>query len=762
MIRALWRRWVAGLRSRPWQTAVLLLVVTIAATGITAGLDQQRGAAARWDEVFGEVNGAHVVVYSSQGLALDEIADDPVVAETAGPFHTIDATLIFGAVDSDLDIRGIGPTLPTITKPLLTDGRWLVDDDRTGIVLDRAFALDRGISVGDQIRIVTERGDSGFEVVGLAVDTVDCLYPQCDPGRSWALPSVLDEIGGEDEGVISMIRVTNPADAPRFAGELQGRYPEEISFVLDWQDTRDDVLVTNLFFGLFLAIFGAVLLGTAGLVVASTVTARMFAKYREIGLLKSIGFTPRSLTAFTMFENLAIGLVGTVFGWLAGALLAPALQLRIAEVLDPGGAGLSAGSLLITAVIVLSIIAVSTALPAWRAGRVPTSQAITRGSAPPGNRPSIAARAAGRVGFGPVGMTGIKNAFARPFRTIFTIATLTLSVLAGVIAIGMNATIDAITTDPARTGDPWDVLATTDALEPAELEAILDTTPEVANWYSAAQRGVADDHGTITARALGGDLESTSFKIGAGRMLAAADEAVVGHALLDRLGIEVGDRATVTLSGESVTFTVVGWFATMEDSGEILLFHLDGLRNVEANAQPSGWFAEAAPDTTTDELSAALADATNGQATLRILEPFDDLDAFQVAFAIITVLVLMVGLVNLISSTMQMMQERTRDVAVLKAIGFTPRQVITSVVLGASALAVASVLIGGLLAVPLYTGLMDSLGVALGAGPGFGVSPGVVAVIALLAFIVAATAAFAALAARRPARANVADVLRDE
>ncbi|MDH3683096.1 MAG: FtsX-like permease family protein, partial [Acidimicrobiia bacterium] len=562
-------------------------------------------------------------------------------------------------------------------------------------------------------------------------------------------------------GTISMLRLADPDDAARYAGDLQGRYPQ-IGTALDWQDTRDDVLVTNRLFGLFLAAFGAILLFAGGLVVASTVTAQMFAKYREIGLLKAIGFTPGSLMAFTLFEHLAIGLVGSVLGWLAGAALAPSLQLRIAEVLDAGSTGLSLRSLVVTAVIVLAIIAASTALPAWRAGRVPTSEAISRGSAPRSARTSIVARLAGRLGLGPVGVTGIKNAFARPFRTTFSIATLTLSVLAGVIAIGMNTTIDAATTDPARTGDPWDVIASPQDMDGGELEAILDTTPEVASWYSVAERRVVDDSGEITARALAGDLGSSSFKIGDGRMLTGPDEAVVGYALLERLGVEVGDQTTVTLSGQPITFTVVGWFATLEDSGEILLFHLDDLQAIEEDAQPWGWFAEAGNDTSIEELRSAIGDATSDRVALRIREPFDDLDAFQVAFAIITVLVLAVGLANLVASTVQMMQERTRDVAVLKALGFTPVQVVASVVLGAAAIAIAAVAIGGLLAIPLYAGLMNTIGVELGVGPGFGVSPGTATVVTLLVFIIAATAALAGLAAQRPARSSVADVLRAE
>lgn len=763
MIRAFWRRGIANLRSRPWQTGLLALVVTIAATGITAGLDQQRGAVARWDEVFRDANGAHVVIYSSADLPLEEIAADPGVTETAGPYALVSATLTSGTVESAINIRGVGPALPTVTTPLLSDGRWLQDGDSTSIVLDRAFALDRGVSVDDIVQVEAAGRAHDFEVVGLAIDTVDCLYPQCDPGRGWVLPSVVAVLAGEDGArAISMIRLAEPGIAPSFAAELQRRYPDQASTILDWQDTREDILVTNRFFGLFLAAFGAVLLLTSGLVIASTVTARMFAQYREIGLLKSVGFTPRSLTGFTMAEHLAIGLVGSVFGWLAGSAIASSLQLRIAEVLDPGGVGLSLGSLLTTAIIVLTIIALATALPAWRAGRVPTSQAITRGWAPRRERRSIAARAAARSGMGPVGTIGVKDAFARPFRTVFTVATLTLSVVAGVIAIGFNATLDAATTDPARFGDPWDVVVIPDDIEAADLEAALAATPEVAGWYSVAERRVADRAGTITARALSGDLESTGFVIGDGRMLSAPDEAVVGHALLDRLGVDVGDTTTVTLLGEPITLKIVGWFATTEDSGEVLLFDLEGLRSAEPDAQPSVWFATADSDTTAGELSSALADATADRLSLRVRETFDELDAFRVAFAVITLLILAVGLSNLVASTMQMMQERIRDVAILKALGFTPVQVVASVAIGAAALATIAALLGGLLAVPIYNWLMDALGVEIGVGPGFGVDPGTVQIVVFLIVVVASTTILAALAARRPARAAVADVLRTE
>ena len=83
-------------------------------------------------------NGAHVVIYSSADLPLEEIAADPGVTETAGPYALVSATLTSGTVESAVNIRGVGPTpsdrhhTAVERRPMATGRRQHLNRTRTG------------------------------------------------------------------------------------------------------------------------------------------------------------------------------------------------------------------------------------------------------------------------------------------------------------------------------------------------------------------------------------------------------------------------------------------------------------------------------------------------------------------------------------------------------------------------------------------------------------------------------------------------------
>ena len=54
-------------------------------------------------------------------------------------------------------------------------------------------------------------------------------------------------------------------------------------------------------------------------------------------------------------------------------------------------------------------------------------------------------------------------------------------------------------------------------------------------------------------------------------------EAVAGWGLLDRFGVDVGDRVTVEANSKPLDLTIVGWYREGEDTGEVLRFPLAGL-----------------------------------------------------------------------------------------------------------------------------------------------------------------------------------------
>ena len=56
----------------------------------------------------------------------------------------------------------------------------------------------------------------------------------------------------------------------------------------------------------------------AGLVILSSVSAMVLARYREFGMLKAVGFTPHAITTLVLAENLVVLVAVIVIAQKAG------------------------------------------------------------------------------------------------------------------------------------------------------------------------------------------------------------------------------------------------------------------------------------------------------------------------------------------------------------------------------------------------------------------------------------------------------------
>ena len=762
-MRALWRAAAGDLRRRRLQTLLFALVVAVAAAGITAGLAQQRSAAERWDDAFARANGAHIALYGDAG-ALRRARADREVVQAAGPSPVTEAVLAHGSNRIDgVEVRAAGPRRPAVATPLLFDGRWLSGKGGE-VVLSRSFALDEGIGPGERVRLQGRGGALEATVVGVALDLVDCFYPECESQLAWTDAAGVGGLAPRDAGpgALLLARLARPDSVEAFEARAQAVLGEGLEDFEDWKDTRADALTLNQFFGAFLAAFGVFLLAAAGLVVLSAASSRVLARYRELGILKAIGFTPRALSALVLGENLALAAIGAAVGVVAGGLLAPLVELRFAEVLERGGASFPAGVLAGAIAVVLAIVAAATLVPALRAGRVPASRAIARGAGPVSVGSSRLARAALRLGVGAPAAVGLKDAGARPLRTWLTVATLAVTVVAIVATLALDRTVSRIADDTALAGDPQGVIVEPQGVPPGRVARVLDRRPGVESWFTATERQVAVGAETFQARALGGDLLRTGYVIREGRMLSGPRDAVIGYGLQDRLGVDVGDRLPLEVAGRRLDVRVVGRYAESEDSGERAMITRAGLRRVEPRAG-AGMFLVRIADGTAPGAEARAIRAALPRAKVSVEEAeLDVFDAFRAAFYVLSALVLTVGLLNLVATTALGIRERMVDIGILKTLGFTPRQVAVSIATGTAALALAAVVLGvpaGLLAAQA---MHDVTGRASGIGPEFGVAPAPAPVAAAAVAIVVLAAAVGAIVARRAARAQVTEVLRAE
>jgi ABC-type lipoprotein release transport system permease subunit len=284
---------------------------------------------------------------------------------------------------------------------------------------------------------------------------------------------------------------------------------------------------------------------------------------------------------------------------------------------------------------------------------------------------------------------------------------------------------------------------------------------------SMATRAVARRRDIGLLNAVGTTPWQVAASIVLSHMLAAAVGVVAGWVLGGFLApaTEVDLGKTLGTGGVSpIRVTIVGWYRESEDTGEILRFSLADLQRVRPDAQPDWASINLAAGVSPEATAATLSDQLGGlgRVELQTTEGSAEIDAFRLAFQLVSLLVIIVAVANLASTMLLSVRERTHDLGVLRAVGVTPRRVGAMIAEGAAALAVVAAVIGVPLGLIVSNAVAAVVGSASGIGPGLGAGPSVAATVVLVLTTIALSAILGAVAARRAAVAEVSELVRYE
>jgi ABC-type lipoprotein release transport system permease subunit len=432
----------AGIRSRLLASALTILLSSAAAATIVLALEVGATARDPWQRTFDAANGAHVLADVPSEADARAIAALPGVAERDQPFPNAMASLVSHGGTDRLQLAGLRSPA-RVNTPLRTAGAAPPAD---GIVLERSFADAVGIRVGSTLRLAGAGGPVELPVVGTAISPSQPRYPRRNPGLAWVRRGVLERIAPDRSRWFwtQPIRLRDPAAALAFAARARASLPPEAApGVATWEDQRASALLETQPTAIILTTYTIVLLLVVFAVVAILVGARATAQYREIGLLKAVGLTPRQVTAVFALESAALGLIAVVVGFTVGALLAPRLAAPSAETLlgDPTTA-VSPWHLLVAACPVLLVLVASARSSTRRSTRFTVVQAIQSGTASPASQSRLA-RAIARAPL-PVPLAlGLKDLLARRHRALRLGIAVAVTGAAIVFALSMKATLDA-------------------------------------------------------------------------------------------------------------------------------------------------------------------------------------------------------------------------------------------------------------------------------------------------------------------------------
>jgi putative ABC transport system permease protein len=729
---ALTTKTLGDLRRRRLQTFVLATVLFLASGAATLALSVLDESRAPFDHAFANLNGAHLVVdyagsVDDAQLAATTTADR--VTASAGPWPIAVASLgspgQWPATGRAVSGRA-SPDGP-VDRITVNVGRWWQTAGEAVISQEMAEIL--GIDVGGSIAVYPSRsddpngggpklvpGDKGTQptpptpamtltVVGIAASV---STPEV---AAWMSPTDIATLTPDAQPARQMLYRVDPsataADLTAATLGITGSLPSaavvDSSTYLEMKAEMSQL--ADLYVPILLA-FSLFALLAAAFTIANVVSGVVLSGRRDIGVMKAIGFTPGQVTAILIGQIMVPVAIGTGAGMVVGMLASQPTVVATARSFGlPGSFSLSLPVLLIVSLASLLVTFVAAAVPAIRAGRLSVVGAITDGTAPSSRPNGGRLRRLGlRLPIGIPGRLGVAAGVAHPGRAVMTLGALVVGVAAVTFAVGTNLSLVRAISQLDR-----------DQASPVRVElADSSTDPETVTDLIAGRadtdRFVSIGQASASVRALGvipfigyrGDASWIGYELIHGRLFAGAGEAVASSSVFSRLGLKVGDSVDIANGGRSITVRLVGEIFDNADESQVRLV-LRGtwtdLVAIDPPAKPNRWEVRPIAGVTPRDYSIALQTAGLGVAAYTLSDSSTDEDflLFLSVIAFMGIVLVLISLGGVFNTVLLETRQRTREMAVLKAVGLTPAQVVVMVV--ASVVPVG--LLAGLLGVPL-------------------------------------------------------------
>ena len=418
---------------------------------------------------------------------------------------------------------------------------------------------------------------------------------------------------------------------------------------------------------------------------------------------RALGLTRTQRTGARLLTGLipaGIGVVLTLVGVVLAARIEPIGAIHLYE--PNPGPSVNVAVLAIGSAAVFAVVLAASALTST-AGRLRRSEVPARES-------SLVSRATG-LGGNPPTVLGLRFALepGRGARSVPVRSALTGAMvgLAGVVAgLVFVASLDRLVSSPARSAVPYDVFISDVTTEALEREGVLED-PLVGHVSLVESAPVEIGSLDLVGHALTDLRGEVEIGLEDGRLPRTPDEIAVGLRAARDLGVGVGDAVEVRPpGGPARDLAVVGVAVVPPFNGEEMglnaLLTPDGLSRSASSAPFTGAAVEATPGADEGALVGMLeeifeASPQNPPVTVQNLDELGRLPG-TVAAMVGSVAVLAIA-----NALVVAVRRRGRDLAVLRAIGFTRRQTGGSVVV----MALAIVTLGAVVGVPV--------GIAIGA-----------------------------------------------
>ena len=579
---------------------VLVALIGGLVLGGLAGAQRTRTAV---DRMIDENEVSDVAVNPDRGddsaLDFDRVAALPMVADFSR-VHGV-ATWPSGEVTLDniftapFTFATDGHVLGDFDRPVLSEGRVPDPDALDEVYVDRTYATENGLGVGDFVSFtlfppealgaVFASFDAGEFDQALATlntpgagTTVDLRVAGIgngiegivvdegyEPPALWIGPALYEELGEPTAGYGgATVRLTDPARLEEFKAAVDAMAPDKKIVYQTLPVSRakamratEPAATALLIFAIITALLGILLVGQA--------VSRCFQlDARDNGTLAALGTTHRERFVTSMLRLGIAVAVGLVLAVGVAAALSWWTPVGPAEFAEPSpGFDFAAPIVLGGALVLLALFIAVGTIPAWRHARFDERVGVMHGSATAG---WLSARGAPNAL-----TTGVRFALepGRGSTAVPTRATVVGAITAVTVAaatIVFASSLDRVVNDGRFYGSNFDLAIDFEGGLPTDqdaVDAVLETVaadPAVERVGELRITEIIVDDVAVTSLAFADTEDADPVKptIATGRAPAAADEIALGLTTMRQLDVGMGDTVALVTDGFEGDARVVG------------------------------------------------------------------------------------------------------------------------------------------------------------------------------------------------------------
>ncbi len=337
---------VGSIGSSKLRSALTTLGIIIGVAAVIANVSLGASFNQYFDDEIGAVGSNFIVIYSQNidvffDRELEIIRNTPGV-EGVSPINQQMAQVTYMSTSRQIDIQGVTADYDDVANFEMDSGTFLTDKDQYVAVIGAEVAyekFDKKISIKNPIDITFRREDGGvvtrtFIVKGVIQDP-NTTFAQTgvEPEIRVFIPiEIMNDILGKDDYGGFFVKAQSLEIVRETGDEIDKRLARSLgvpSRELENDDTKPYVLfdqleileqtdqlssaLTSLLTSVALI---SLVVGSIGIMNIMLVTVAE--RTREIGLLKSLGFSEKDVLALFIIESMIVGLIGGIFGTALG------------------------------------------------------------------------------------------------------------------------------------------------------------------------------------------------------------------------------------------------------------------------------------------------------------------------------------------------------------------------------------------------------------------------------------------------------------